>query len=81
MPTRSARIKLGLTDGRVEIDGQRLTGVTGISLDATVDSTPRLTVDLNLHQVDIEGDMAVTVPEKTRAALVALGWTPPAEAA
>ena len=77
---KRATISLGLNKGRIEIDGQRLPGVTGLQLAASVDDgVPRLTVDLNMHEVEIDGEMAVRVPERTAAALVALGWTPPEE--
>ena len=79
MPAQKrAVISLGLNKGRIEIDGQRLPGVTGLQLAASVDDgVPRLTVDLNMHEVEVDGDMVVQVPEQAAAALIALGWTPP----
>lgn len=38
---------------------------------------PRVTLDLVLTETEIDGDAVVSVPDTTRAALVALGWTPP----
>jgi len=75
---KRATISLGLNKGRIEIDGQRLPGVRGLQLAASVDDgIPRLTVDLSMHEVEVDGDMVVQVPERTAAALIALGWTPP----
>jgi hypothetical protein len=67
--------------GRIEIDGQRLRGVTGLRLAASTDDIPRLTVELVMHEVEVDGEMEVQIPERTAAALIALGWTPPRDAA
>ncbi|MGP3960456.1 hypothetical protein ACTWPT_31045 [Nonomuraea sp. 3N208] len=40
---------------------------------------PTLTLDLVFREV--EGEMVVLLPFKTRQALIALGWTSPAEPA
>jgi hypothetical protein len=79
MSTRKhATIRLGLGKGRVEIDGQRLPGVTGLRLDASTDEdVPRLTVHLAMDEVEVDGEMTVQIPDRTAAALAALGWTPP----
>lgn len=78
-PHRHAEITLGLGTGRIEIDGQRLPGVTGLQLTSSIkDGIPRLTVDLHMHEVEIDGAMTVHLPDHTAAALIALGWTPPA---
>jgi hypothetical protein len=39
----------------------------------------RLTLDLVLLEAEIEGEAVVKVAPSTHQALVALGWTPPAE--
>ncbi|MEV1202801.1 hypothetical protein [Microbispora rosea] len=81
MAPRTARIHLDRTGygSSLEVDGQRLPGVRGINLDASARHTPRLVVDLLMHEIEVDGEMTVSVPDKTREALVALGWTPPAE--
>lgn len=74
--------KLHLTPGgfgsEIEVDGQRIPHVRSVHLDAKVMELPSLTLDLLLHEVEIDGVMNVTVPDETRDALIALGWTPPA---
>lgn len=74
----SARISLDGSNGEIQIDGAYLPGVTAIRMDARVGRPPILIVELAL--LDATADMsetAVIVPEATRDALVALGWTPP----
>lgn len=34
-------------------------------------------LDLVIFEAEVDGEMTVHVPDKTRAALVTLGWTPP----
>ncbi|MFJ2029439.1 hypothetical protein [Streptosporangium sp. NPDC087985] len=46
---------------------------------AEIADLPGLTVDLLMHEVEVDGEMVVSVPDRTRDALIALGWTPPAE--
>lgn len=83
LPPRSAQITLAPGPGAnsIEVGGQRLHGVIGLELKADPNSMPVLTVAVRLHEVDVDGAMTVQVPEQTRAALVALGWTPPADTA
>ncbi|MEO3860887.1 hypothetical protein [Acrocarpospora sp. B8E8] len=64
----------------VVIDGQRLTGVRGINLTASVHEKPQLSLDLVIREVEIDGEFHIEVPDKTRAALITLGWTPPDQA-
>ncbi len=83
MNTRHAKITLnptaGRTAGTVEIDGQPIPGVAGIQLSGGVHGLPHLSLNLVVHEVEVEGEMVIEVRPKTRAALLALGWTPPAE--
>lgn len=76
---RTARIKLtpGGIDSEVEIDGHRLTGITGVIIGAHVNEMPAMSLDLLVHEIEVDGEMVVTVPDKTRSSLIALGWTPP----
>ena len=65
---------------KVEVGAVDITrGLRGYRLDAASGHAPRLTLDLLIRDVtpiDAEG-VQVIVPQGTRDALVALGWTPP----
>lgn len=64
----------------VRIDGNLLDCVRGFTLTADVDSLPRLELDLLMFEdTPLSGEATVIVPQSTHDALVALGWTPPAE--
>jgi phage protein D len=74
----------GLPGGtQVELDGVDVaSAVTGLSLRIGVNDRPTAVVDVVLHELDTElKNPRVVVPDKTRALLVQLGWTPPAEEA
>jgi hypothetical protein len=75
--------KLHLTPGgygsTIEIDGQKLTGVRGIDLSSAINEMPALTLDLIIREVEIDGEVIASVPDKTKATLIKLGWTPPAD--
>jgi len=74
MLERHAKLSVHDGQGTVELDGVRK-----LVLDAGVGVRPRLTVELLVHEIEVDGKTEVTVPVKTREALVALGWTPPPE--
>lgn len=79
MSAPKARLRL-LAGGsaEVEVDGHRIEdAVAGLRLDAEANCLPRLHLDLHLFDVDVEGAVSILVPERTRRALIALGWTPP----
>ncbi|WP_119728354.1 hypothetical protein [Thermomonospora amylolytica] len=82
MPDRHTA-RLSLTPGRggtVEIDGHDIAPVTrALHLAAAVGEIPTLYLDLAIDLVEVDGEVTVTIPEGTRRALVALGWTPPAD--
>jgi hypothetical protein len=84
MSNRAVHIT-GITPGYenldVSIDGQQMTrALRGFSLDAGVGNAPRLTLDMAAFiESTVEGKMTVIIPDETHAALVALGWTPPAD--
>ena len=61
----------------VHVDGERLRGVTGLTITHRVRELPQLTIDLLVHEFDVDGEMVVQVPERTAESLVTLGWTPP----
>lgn len=79
MAAKHARITLtpGGHGSTIEVDGQRLTGVRGISIRANVHEIPQLDLDLRMQEAEIDGEVFVSVPDKTRDTLIALGWTPP----
>ena len=80
MARHSALIQLtGGAGGSVELDGVPLGGVTAVELTHSVGSGPPvLRVDfVLLGGVEVSTPAEVKVPEKTRASLIALGWTPP----
>lgn len=75
---RSARLRLHDGGrGTIEVDGQELHGVTAVVASAAVDERPQLVVQLLLQEIEIDGEMTVTIPDDTAEALAALGWTPP----
>lgn len=65
---------------RVEVDGLDVASAAlGADLRFRSGQTPRLVLDLSVDDVEVEGEMVVSVPEGTAAALVRLGWAPPPE--
>lgn len=70
------------TDASIVVDGQDLANVTrAFTLRSRVGDIPVLTVELQLvagAELDAAG-VVVSLGPETRAALIALGWTPPAE--
>ncbi|MFI9339977.1 hypothetical protein ACIG0D_01675 [Streptomyces sp. NPDC052773] len=65
--------------GEVILDGERVEGVRGITFGARVDEMALVVLDVLVPTAQIDGEMIVTVPERTAETLIALGWTPPAE--
>lgn len=84
---RPGKLRLGGTGlpggTQVELDGVDVaSAVTGLSLRIGVNDRPTAVVDVVLNELDTElENPRVVVPDKTRALLVQLGWTPPAEEA
>lgn len=75
------QIKTRQGHGEILVDGEPLHGVTAFELRGNVGQPERLTVDLlMLHGGEVETDAVVTIPDKTRASLIRLGWTPPEDA-
>jgi len=68
-------------DGIVEVDGKDLSAaVNGVDLRLRVGEISTAVLHLNIldgADVDVPG-VRVALPDKTRAALITLGWTPPA---
>lgn len=75
-----ANVRLSLDGARnmVEVNGTDITnGILAVDVHTEGMDVPRVTLSLLTGEVEIDGEVRVTVPEKTHAALVALGWTPP----
>lgn len=77
MLTNKVNLSLRPGSGVIALDGEALNGVRGLDLSATAGEIPSLTVELLVNEVEVDGEMTVTVPDATREALIALGWTPP----
>lgn len=74
------QLALGRVGGTVLVDGVDISqALTGITLKASADEPHEVTLRLAMDRVDATVEAAATVPRETRDALVALGWTPPAE--
>jgi hypothetical protein len=66
--------------GRVVIGGQDISGaLRGIVVRGGVGEAPRLELDLDVFDVTRleSAEMEILIPDDTRDALIALGWTPP----
>lgn len=67
---------------RVTVDGVDVSGaVTAVTVHADAWEHPRVTLELSVHDVTqiSSPETELLIPESTAEALVALGWTPPAE--
>lgn len=51
--------------------------ITGLELKAGVGLVPQLDISLLLYEIDVDGDVKISVPRDVRAKLLALGWMPP----
>jgi hypothetical protein len=68
--------------GRVSIDGHDISSAArSLRFDGDGGMHPRVTLDLHIHDVTTISAQGteVLIPDSTAEALVALGWTPPAE--
>lgn len=61
----------------VTIDGTTLPGVRAVDVSLSPGFIPTVTLELQAQEVDVEGDLALTLPDATVAALKRLGWTEP----
>lgn len=73
----TAKIKLGQTGmGNVVIDGVDIAGsVTAMTVDVQAGHTTEATI--RLGRVELEADTQIRIDDRTRTALLKLGWTPP----
>lgn len=78
---RDVRMSLHPSSGSIEIGGVNIAdAVHGLMLTASAhDRIPVLKLDLHVIPAEIDGRMVIEIPERTRDALIELGWTPPAE--
>lgn len=67
--------------GQIVVDGVDLSlAVNGIEFRSAVGihaEPPTMTLSLVAPVIEFDGQVSVEVRERTRAALIALGWTPP----
>ncbi len=65
--------------GSVVVDGVDLSlAVNGITFVSQVGDTTRMELALVAPRVEFDGQATIEIRYATRAALIALGWTPPA---
>jgi hypothetical protein len=77
---RTARIHLDPlgANSTIDVGGHDVSkAVRGLAVTAEVGQVPVLALDLVVCDGHIDGEVIVTIPDATRDALVALGWTPP----
>lgn len=86
MTTDVHKVRIGYAPGAggrarratVEVDGLDVADITqGADLRIRPDEMPALVLGLTPDEVEVDGEMTVTVPEETAKALIKLGWTPP----
>ncbi|MET8985845.1 hypothetical protein ABZW49_10390 [Nonomuraea wenchangensis] len=81
--------KLTLTGGPLAytatLDGQDISqGIRRLTIDVGVGDVPHVTAELAIHAIEVTElgvkapHIVVSMPNEARAALIALGWTPPA---
>ncbi|GAA2825284.1 hypothetical protein RMN57_13200 [Kitasatospora sp. CM 4170] len=74
---RTAHVALRPGRGTITVDGTELRGVVACEIRGHVQEVPTMVVALALHEIEVDGQMSISVPPNTAASLVALGWTPP----
>ncbi|MBX6387325.1 MAG: hypothetical protein IRZ07_30835 [Microbispora sp.] len=78
------RINLDLTGqphaGAVRVDDIDISNaVYAVTVRAAATEVPTVTLDLRLPEILLATEAEVRLPDATRDALIALGWTPPAD--
>lgn len=79
MTARNARLVLGYGTGTVDLDGHEIPGVRSLTLNAGVNEITELELELVVREVEVDGEVIVTIADETREVLTRLGWTPPAD--
>lgn len=79
-----ARVKLteSPSGAEIEVGGHRIeNGIRALTIEAFAGSIPQIRLELGAAElIDIEGDVRLVMTGAVEKALIALGWTPPAEA-
>lgn len=82
MPKHSFEFEQQENSARVTVDGVDIaSAVTAVTVHGNAWERPRITLELSIHDVTriSSPETELLIPEATAQALVALGWTPPAE--
>lgn len=79
MAAHKIRIDTVCGHGPIEVDGHPVKGVRGITYTQKPLEPGILTLDVIVHEGEINGVAFVVVPDKTKDTLITLGWTPPLE--
>lgn len=66
-------VLVGHGDDAAEISG----AVQSLRISADPHSTPRVVVELAALITTVDGEATIVLPQSTKDALIALGWTPP----
>lgn len=78
MSAMQASIVLGRASSQIVVDGKDLAnGCRAIELYGEAADLPRLTLHLQLPEITVDDQVRAWIPDGTREALIALGWTPP----
>ena len=76
------RVNLANGCGVVEIDGVKVSdSVIVVDVCAEAGKPAKVILSLLVHELMVDGEAPVTIPQKTQDALLALGWTAPTDAA
>lgn len=79
-PPQHAKLVLRAGVAEILINGTEFAkSITGLTLKAGVGLVPQLDLSLLLYEIEVDGDVRITVPSDSRDKLLALGWTPPPE--
>jgi hypothetical protein len=66
--------------GSIVVDGVDLGfAVNAVELQSQVGDATRMNLSVVAPRIEFDGQATIEVRDPTRAALIALGWTPPAE--
>lgn len=80
------RVRVKLADSpsgaEIEVGGHRIeNGIQALTIQARAGEIPQIRLELSAAElIDAEGDVKLVMSSAAEKALIALGWTPPAEA-
>lgn len=73
-----ARVPFSITPNSITVDGKRIHGVIGYTLEWNAEDQTTLTLDLGVLPAQrTNGEAHVFLIGRAREGLIALGWTPP----